>query len=161
WEDMLPAFRSIEAHPFGPSATRGGDGPLHISTAGGGEQLLEDVIEAGVEMGWHRVSDHNDAEGERIGFAMATIRGGRRWSAADAFLHPIADRPNLTLALGTCVDRVVDDARRATAAAARRGGAAEECSAASGVSRCAGAPATPELHQLSGGGHRAPPAAAG
>jgi len=161
WEDMLPAFRSIEAHPFGSSATRGADGPLHISTAGGGEQLLEDVVEAGVEMGWRRVSDHNDAEGERIGIAMATIRGGRRWSAADAFLHPIAHRPNLTLALGARVDRVVVDDGRAIGVEVRREGKTAEFSAACEVVLCAGALATPKLLQLSGIGDRATLEAAG
>src|SRR5699024_11186268 len=122
WEEMLPAFRSIEGHQFGSSATRGGDGPLHISPAGGGERLLEHVLDAGVEMGWRRVSDHNDAEGERIGCSMATIRDGRRWSAADASLHPIADRPNLTIALDACADRVVVDDGRAIGVEVRRGG---------------------------------------
>lgn len=161
WEDMLSAFRSIEAHPFGSSATRGGNGPLHISTAGGGERLLEDVVQAGVEMGWQRVPDHNDTEGERIGFAMATIRDGRRWSAADAFLHPIADRPNLTVVLGTCVNRVVVDNGRAVGVEVRRDGKTVEHSAAREVILCAGALATPKLLQLSGIGDRTTLDAAG
>ena len=161
WEDMLPAFRSIEAHPFGPSATRGGDGPLHLSTAGRGERLLEDVVEAGVEMGWRRVPDHNDAEGERIGFAMATIRDGRRWSAADAFLHPIADRPNLTVALGVRVARILVDDGRAIGVEVRRDGKTEEFFAAREVILCAGALATPKLLQLSGIGERTTLDAAG
>ncbi len=37
--------------------------------------------------------------GERIGYAMANIKGGERVSAAAAFLHPVAKRPNLTVAI--------------------------------------------------------------
>src|SRR5699024_4173858 len=105
--------------------------------------------------------DHNDAEGERIGFAMATIRDGRRWSAADAFLHPIADRPNLTVALGVRVARILVDDGRAIGVEVRRDGKTEEFFAAREVILCAGALATPKLLQLSGIGERTTLDAAG
>ena len=39
---------------------------------------------------------------------------GRRWSAATAFLKPILKRPNLRLATGAHVERILFDGRRAT-----------------------------------------------
>ncbi len=57
--------------------------------------------------------DLNETDEERIGYTMATIRDGRRCSAADAFLHPVMDRPNLSVALHTVVDRVVIERGRA------------------------------------------------
>ena len=69
------------------------------------------MITAGTELGWRRMRDLNETDEERIGYAMATIRDGRRVSAADAFLHPVMDRPNLTVALHTVVDRVLLDVR--------------------------------------------------
>src|SRR5690625_1908752 len=88
WDDMLPVFRSIEDNSLGGSPVRGADGPLQISTVESGDPLLEDVITAGTELGWQRVQDLNETDEERIGYAMATIRDGRRCSAADSFLHP-------------------------------------------------------------------------
>ena len=46
-----------------------------------------------------RVDDLNETDGERIGYTMANIKRGRRVSAAAAFLHPVAKRPNLTVAI--------------------------------------------------------------
>lgn len=153
WADMLPAFRAIEGHQFGSSETRGADGPLRVSTAGSGEPLLEDAIAAGTELGWQRVPDHNDADGERIGHTMATIGDGRRCSAADAFLQPVLDRPNLTVAVRTGVDRVVVENGRAVGIEGRRDGQAVAYGAGREVILATGALATPKLLQLSGIGH--------
>lgn len=154
WADILPAFTTIEDHQLGASETRGADGPLQISTADEGESLLEDVLAAGTQLGWRRVSDLNDTEGERIGYAAATIRDGRRSSAADAFLHPVTNRRNLTVHLRTCVDRIVLDDGRAVGIEGRRDGEAVEYRATREVILAAGTLATPKILQLSGIGDR-------
>lgn len=110
-------------------------GPLHISTADGGDPLLEDVITAGTELEWQRALDLNEADEERIGYAMATIRDGRRCSAANAFLHPVMNRPNLTVAPRTCVARVVLDGGRAVGIQGRQDGQAVEYHATREVMR--------------------------
>lgn len=150
WDDMLPVFTTIEDNPFGASDLRGAGGPLHVSTVGGGDPLLEDVITAGTELGWQRARDLNEADEERIGYAMATIRDGRRVSAANAFLHPVMDRPNLTVALRTSVDRVVLDGGRAVGIQGRQDGQAVEYRATHEVILSSGALATPKILQLSG-----------
>lgn len=161
WDDMLPVFKAIEDNGLGPAELRGTGGPLHVSTTDGGDPLLEDVITAGTGLGWQRAPDLNETDGERIGYAMATIRDGRRVSAADAFLHPVTDRPNLTVALRTSVDRVVVDGGRAAGIRARRDGQAIEYRAAREVILSSGALATPKILQLSGIGDPATLAAAG
>ena len=124
WDDMLPVFKAIEDNALGASDVRGAGGPLHVSTVDGTDPLLEDVITAGTELGWRRMRDLNESDEERIGYAMATIRDGRRVSAAGAFLHPVMDRPNLTVALHTLVDRVVLEGGRAVGVRGRRTGRA-------------------------------------
>ncbi len=154
WDDMLPAFKAIEDNQFGASELRGAGGPLHVSTADSADPLLEDVITAGTELGWQRAQDLNEADEERIGYAMATIRDGRRCSAADAFLHPVMDRPNLTVALRTSVDRVVLDGGRAVGIQGRQDGQAVEYRATREVILSSGALATPKILQLSGIGNQ-------
>lgn len=151
WEDMLPVFRAIEDHALGGSEVRGAGGPLHVSTLDGDDPLLEDVIAAGAELGWRRMRDLNEADEERVGYAMATIRDGRRVSAADAFLHPVMDRPNLTVALNTVVDQVLFDVLDDRRAVGVRGRDAE-FHAAREVILATGAIATPKILQLSGVG---------
>lgn len=155
WDDMFPVFKAIEDKPFGAG------GPLRLSTADGGDPLLEDVITAGTELGWQRARDLNESDEERIGYAMATIRDGRRCSAADAFLHPIMDRPNLTVSLRTSVDRVVLDGGRAVGIQGRQDGQAVEFRATQEVILSSGAVATPKILQPSGIGNHETLGAAG
>lgn len=161
WDDMLDVFRTIEDNPLGASESRGEGGPLRVSTADGGDPLLEDVLTAGTELGWQRSRDLNENDGERIGYATATIRDGRRTSAATAFLHPVADRPNLTVAVRTVVDRVVLEDGRAVGIQGRQDGEAVEYTAAREVILSAGALATPKILQLSGIGDPSTLAGAG
>ena len=150
WDDMLPVFKTIENNELGASEVRGAGGPLHVSTVDGTDPLLEDVITAGAELGWRRMRDLNETDEERIGYAMATIRDGQRVSAADAFLHPVMDRPNLTVALCTVVDQVVLDGGRAVGVRGRRNGQTFEAQATREVILATGSIATPKILQLSG-----------
>ncbi|QIZ37837.1 GMC family oxidoreductase [Saccharopolyspora sp. ASAGF58] len=150
WDDMLPVFKEIENNELGWSDVRGTGGPLHVSTADGTEPLLDDVITAGTELGWSRARDLNETDEERIGYATATIRDGERVSAATAFLHPVMDRPNLTVVLDTTIDQVVVEGGRAIGVRGRRKEQAVECHAAQEVVLAAGSIATPRILQLSG-----------
>ena len=150
WEDMLPVFRAIEDHQLGGSGLRGEGGPLSVSTAETGDPLLEDVLAAGSALGWQRVRDLNAADTERIGYTSATVRDGRRCSAARAFLHPAMNRPNLTVATGTRVDGLVLHDGRAVGVRGREGDWHVEYRAVREVILSAGALATPQILQLSG-----------
>ena len=127
WEPMLEAFRAIEGNCLGVSSTRGADGPLRVSASGDADPLLEDVLAAGARLGWERVEDYNESDGDRIGRAMATISSGRRCSAADAFLHPVRERPNLHIALRTEIDRVVLEDGQAWGSRKERGTPGHPC----------------------------------
>ncbi|MFU8872611.1 GMC family oxidoreductase [Micromonospora sp. SL4-19] len=150
WSTMLPIFKRLEDNPLGASPLRGAGGPLRLSTATGTDELCEEMIEAGAELGWHRVDDLNADDGERIGYAMATIRDGRRVSAATAFLHPVRSRPNLTVAVDTVVLRVLIRDGRAVGVRAEHRGRQVDHLAAAEVILAAGAIATPQLLQVSG-----------
>jgi len=150
WDHILAAYKEIEDNPLGASDMRGAGGPLQISTFDEADALLDDVITAGAELGWQRAQDLNETDEERIGYATATIRNGRRVSAADAFLHPIMDRPNLTVAVRTVIDRVVIEDGRAVGVRGRQDGQGIEATATREVILAGGAIATPKLLQLSG-----------
>ena len=150
WDDMLRAYKTIEDNELGASDVRGAGGPLQVSAVDGAGPLLEDVLSAGTRLGWRRTRDVNETDEERIGYAMATIRDGRRCSAADAFLHPVMDRPNLTVALHTLVDRVVLEGGRAIGVQGRNGQGAETALATREVILATGSIASPKILQLSG-----------
>ncbi|MEW2357396.1 GMC family oxidoreductase N-terminal domain-containing protein [Spirillospora sp. NPDC029432] len=150
WDAMLPAFRRIEDHRLGAGGTRGTGGPLGVSPAAGPEPLCEEVLEAAARLGWSRVEDYNATDGERIGYAMATVRDGRRVSAARAFLRPVEDRGNLTVMVGALALRVLVENGRATGVRVRCGGRTADHRAAAEVIVSAGGVATPALLQRSG-----------
>ncbi|GAB3458167.1 GMC family oxidoreductase [Actinophytocola sediminis] len=150
WDEMLSVFRRIEDNDLGATDNRGAGGPLRVSTATGGDPLLDDVLTAGTELGWRQMRDLNETDDERIGYATATIRDGKRVSAANAFLHPVSDRANLTVAPRTIVDRVVLEDGRAVGVRGRRDGQAVEYRATREVLLSAGSIATPRILQLSG-----------
>ena len=75
----------------------------------------------------------------------ATMRDGRRWSAADAYLHPVTDRPNLDVETQAHVTKIVVEHGRAVGV---RYGETE--ARAGEVVVCAGAIKSPQLLMLSG-----------
>jgi choline dehydrogenase-like flavoprotein len=75
-----------------------------------------------------------------------------RSSAAGAFLHPVADRANLTVAVRTVVDKVVIEDGKATGVRGRQDGQPFEAVATREVVLAAGSLATPKILQLSGVG---------
>ena len=154
WDAMLPVFRAIEDHQLGGNAMRGIGGPLPISLAPDFPDICNDVVEAGRKMGWSRTDDINASDEERIGPATRTIKRGQRVSAAHAFLHPVEQRPNLTVLTGAEVRRVlIESGRAAGVAVAVKDGTAEFL-ASGEVILSLGSLATPKVLQLSGIGQR-------
>lgn len=159
WHSMLPVFRMVEDHPLGASDTRGAGGPVRLSVAAS-RPLLDDVVTAGERLGWTRTADYNEPDdshldAERIGYAIATIDAGRRVSAATAFLHPVGQRPNLTVVTDTVIDRVLIEDGRAVGVCGRREGTAVAYRAVREVILSAGTLASPKILQLSGIGPKA------
>ncbi|MEU0154317.1 GMC family oxidoreductase [Micromonospora fulviviridis] len=145
WSTMRPIFERLADHP-----SRGGGGPVRVSVATGTDPLCEEMLETGSELGWRRVDDLDAGDGERLGYATATIHAGRRVNAADAFLHPVRDRPNLTVAVDTVALRVLVEGGRAVGVQVAHRGREVEHRAAAEVILAAGALATPQLLQVSG-----------
>ncbi|MFO1061479.1 MAG: GMC family oxidoreductase N-terminal domain-containing protein [Dongiaceae bacterium] len=144
WPEVLPHYRRAERHE-----TLGGDGPLTVTTARGGNPLYHALVEAGRSAG-HPVADgFNAAPPEGFGWFDFNIRRGRRCTAAAAYLRPALGRPNLTVVTGALATRLVVEGGRARGVEwLRRGerGAAE----AGTVVLSAGAIGSPRLLLLSG-----------
>lgn len=150
WAAMKAAFMKIEDHELGADAQRGAGGPLHISTGKFRYPLSEAAIRAGEEMGLARREDLNRENQEGVGYYAHTVKNGRRFSAADAFLKPALKRPNLRVVTGTQVERVLFEGKRAVGVAARNGQGAVEYRCRGEVILSAGTILSPKLLQLSG-----------
>ena len=114
WDDVLPYFLRQEDHHGGTSELHGSGGEWRVERPRVSWPILDAVREAGVEIGIPKIADFNQGDNEGSGYFEVNQRRGRRWSAATAFLKPILKRPNLHLATGAHVERILFDGRRAT-----------------------------------------------
>ena len=151
WEDVLPAFRALEDNEAGADDFRGAGGPLFISSNRAWvHPLVAPWLDACGAVGLPRNPDFNGAVQDGVGIYQMTIRGGRRNSAARAFLRPAMARGHVTVLTGAQVTRVLFDGRRAVGVEYDRGGQRRTARAAAGVVLAGGAVNTPQLLLLSG-----------
>lgn len=111
--DVLPYFKRAETNENGGDAFHGGSGPLYVSNGRSSNPLFRAFVEAGNEAGHPQTDDFNGKSQEGFGRYQLTIKNGRRWSAATAYLHPALDRPNLTVESNALVSRVLFEGNRA------------------------------------------------
>jgi choline dehydrogenase len=114
WADVLPWFRKAEDSDRGSSEWHGAGGPLATTRRMLPHVLNNAFIDAAVEAGWPRTDDFNGAQFEGAGSYDSTIRDGKRWSAARAYLTEEARRrPNLKIITGALAEKVLFEGRRA------------------------------------------------
>ncbi|NUT93997.1 MAG: choline dehydrogenase [Saccharothrix sp.] len=150
--DLLPYFLRAEDNERGAGPWHGAGGPLRVSDSRSNNPSSQAFVEAGVQAGLGRNDDFNADRQDGFGFYQLTQRDGERWSAANAYLHPALDRPNLTVLTNVQVHRVTFTGTRATGVAGMRLDEHVEVRAAREVLLSAGAYNSPQLLLLSGVG---------
>ncbi|MGH3729766.1 MAG: choline dehydrogenase [Micromonosporaceae bacterium] len=148
----LPYFKRMETCVAGADEWRGGDGPLWLERGPATNPLFSAFLEAAQQAGYPLTDDVNGFRQEGFARFDRTIRDGRRWSAARAYLHPVLGRPNLTVRCFSLVHRVLFDGQRAVGVRFRRFGKTQRVYAGE-VILSGGAINTPQLLQLSGIGN--------
>jgi choline dehydrogenase len=154
WNEMGRVFRTMEDHELGADGTRGEGGPLSVSVSKNHSLLMDKLVAAGAEMGLRYNRDPNQSDHEGIGPINATIKNGRRWSSARAFLEPAKKRPNLTILTNTVVSRIRFERERAVGIDCLNGAQAVQFRADREVILSAGTLNTAKLLQVSGVGDR-------
>ena len=160
--DVLPYFRRAERNErLGDDPLHGGDGPLNVSDITEHHPVSDAVIAAGVEAGLPFNDDVNGASQDGISYFQLTVKNGRRWSAAMAYLRPALGRANLTVVTNAHAEAVVIDGGRASGVRYRVDGASTTATARREVIVAGGAVNSPQLLELSGIGDPAVLRAAG
>jgi choline dehydrogenase len=114
--------------------------------------VFSSFIAAGAQAGHKLTADFNGAQQEGFGPYQLTIRDGRRWSAASAYLHPALARPNLACETGARTTRILIEKGRAVGVEFVQAGETHQAYADAEVLLCAGAVQSPHILQLSGVG---------
>jgi choline dehydrogenase len=150
WDDLLPYFKRAEDNERGESAFHGAGGPLPVSEARARSVMCQAFLETVDAMGLPANDDFNDGEQDGFGWYQVTQRDGRRASTAVAYLHPVMERPNLTVETYAHVLKVLFEGGRATGVVAQRAAELLEWRAEREVIVCGGAYNSPQLLMLSG-----------
>ena len=150
YDDVLKSFTRSEVHQQRRDRFHGQDGELAVCRARGDNPLFGIFVEAGHQAGYPLNDDFNGAEQEGFGRFDFTIKNGKRWSTASAFLRPVLGRSNLTVMTDAHVNRIVIGQAGAEGVEVARGADTEILVAEREVIVCAGAINSPQLLMLSG-----------
>ena len=157
YDELLPYFKRSEHFDIKPgNSYHGNDGELNVTHVAMKYPISELYIKAAESIGIRRLDDINGETQRGIGYMQVTMKDGRRWSSADAFLSAeVRKRPNLTIALKAAARRVLLDGKRAVGVEYQDGkGGVHRAGAKSEVVLCAGAYNSPPLLEMSGIGQR-------
>ena len=151
WQDVLPYFRKLETFAAGGSEYRGDRGPLYVNNPSHEyHPLCKKFFAAAEQLGFEYNPDFNGADQEGVGYYQINTRGGRRMSAARAYLYPALKRANCELVTHAHATRLLFEQRRATGVEFLRDGRLERAVARREVIVSGGAINSPQLLQLSG-----------
>lgn len=112
--------------------------------------LAQDLHDAAVDAGFPRCEDGSAPEAEGVFWAERNVAGGRRQSAADAYLLPVLSRPNLTVVTDAQVRRLLIDNGRCRGAEYVRNGEPGTVHVEREVVLSAGSIGSPQILMLSG-----------
>jgi len=90
---LLPYFRRSEAWEGGPSAHRGGDGPMRVTRPQDPHPIAVAMIEGAAELGLAKLDEPNSGDSEGSALANLNIAEGRRFSVVDGYLPAWAPPP--------------------------------------------------------------------
>jgi choline dehydrogenase len=149
-ETALDAFKRVENNENHGGPWHGEGGPLNVKSIAPVNPLTELYYEAcrRRQIPWN--DDFNGARQEGHGVYQVTQKGGRRCSAADAFLRPALGRPNLTVLTGALARRIRIENGRATGLEIETADGVHELTARREVIVSGGALNSPQLLMLSG-----------
>lgn len=162
WEEVRRCYDALESQDELTPANRRrlrGQGPVRVTDMR--DQMhpfTRHFLAAARDMGWPVVEDLNAAAvagGEDqpeggFGYMRSTLRQGRRWSSADAFLHPARKRANLTVISRARVERLQLHDGGVTGLRYHHKDRSHQVQAGREVILSAGAVNSPQLLQLSG-----------
>ena len=148
YASCLPYFKKMESCQVGRDDYRGTEGPLTLERGPGTNPLFVAFFEAAEQAGYRLTADVNGFRQEGFAAFDRNIKRGRRWSAAQAYYHPVKHRKNLVVKTKVLTTKILFEGTRAIGVEA--GG---KSYSGGQVIVAAGAFNTPQLLQLSGIGN--------
>jgi choline dehydrogenase len=163
--ETLSIYKELEDYFGGADEWHGAGGEIAVERPRVRWKILDAWQAAAAQEGIAPIEEFNRGDNSGSAYFHVNQRRGRRWSMADAFLHPVAHRPNLTVYTQTqAIKLLMDDqvrdeqrhgawttaARRATGVRLLKDSQIIDVQAHREVILAAGAIGSPHLMQSSG-----------
>lgn len=148
--DVLPYFRRSEGNERLHDDLHGADGPLNVSDASTRHPVSDAVVRAGVQAGLAFNDDCNGEAQDGISYFQLTVKNGRRWSAAMAYLKPAMSRPNLKVETDAHMASILFEGKRAVGVTFRQDGRMVTAKAAREVILSGGTVNSPQMLEVNG-----------
>lgn len=160
WDDCLPYFKKSENNEHGADEFHGDTGPLQVSDQKNPRPISKAFVKATTNHQHREVDDFNTGDNEGVGLYQVTqfhggAKNGERCSAAAGYLHPVMQRPNLTVITKARATKILFEGKRAVGVAYRQGKQDKQLRATKEVILSAGTFQSPQILQLSGVGRPA------
>ena len=157
WKDCLPYFKKSENNERILDDFHGNNGPLHVSNQQSPRPIAHAFVAAATANQHCLRTDFNDGDNEGVGMYQVTQfhsdkKNGERCSAAAAYLHPVMERPNLTVITKARATKILFEGKCAIGVAYQQDKTSKTVHANKEVLLAAGALQSPQLLQLSGVG---------
>jgi len=107
--DTLQIYKELENYFGGADEWHGAGGEIRVERPRVRWKILDAWQAAAAQSGIEPIEEFNRGDNSGSAYFHVNQRRGRRWSMADAFLHPVTHRPNLTIYTQTQALRVLMD----------------------------------------------------
>jgi choline dehydrogenase len=150
WDNVLKYFKQSEGHFSGGDEMHGGNGEWRVEDQRLSWEILDSFRDAAAQTGIPNITDFNRGNNEGCGYFEVNQKQGVRWSAADAFLHPVKSRKNLFIITGAHVQKLKFDGVKVVGATFWQDKELKEASVNGEVILASGAVGSPQIMQTSG-----------
>ena len=150
WDEALKYFKRSEGHVLGENEMHGGNGEWRVEGQRLSWEILDAFRDAAAETGIPNTNDFNTGNNEGCGYFEVNQKQGVRWSAANAFLHPIKSRANLTILTESHVNKLQFEGNKVIGVRFWRGNDLFEASVSGEIILASGAIGSPQIMQASG-----------
>lgn len=129
--ETLEIYKQLEDYFGGADDWHGAGGEIRVERPRVRWKILDAWQAAAAQLGISPIDEFNRGDNSGSAYFHVNQRRGRRWSMADAFLHPVSHRPNLTVYTQTQAVKLLTDGQ--VAEGRRRGAWTTARHRASGV----------------------------
>ena len=154
YRDLMKYFINLENNQNHEDQYHGNYGELWVETYQSSLPASQVFMKACSESGLIESNDFNGSVQEGFGTYQVNIKNGQRYSAADAFLKPILNRPNLELMTDSSVLKIITNNKKAIGVQVKNGSGIHVISAGSEIILSGGAINSPQILMLSGIGSK-------